>query len=80
MPGTYRLQLTVQGRTYEAPIQVRMDPRVKTPPADLATQFAAGTRIVEMWRRDSTAIASVQAMRAQVDSLKKAAGAGPRAD
>ncbi|MGD0992135.1 MAG: glycoside hydrolase [Gemmatimonadales bacterium] len=80
MPGTYRLQLTVQGRTYEQTLLVRMDPRVKTPEADLGQQFAASMRIVELWRRDSTAIGDVRAMRAEVDSLKKAAGAGPRAD
>jgi len=59
---------------------VRMDPRVKTPEDELAQQFAAGRTIVDLWRRDSTAIAGVRAMRAVVDSLKKAAGAGPRAD
>jgi photosystem II stability/assembly factor-like uncharacterized protein len=80
MPGTYRLQLTVQGRTYESQLQVRMDPRVKTPLDELGQQFAAAMRIVELWRRDSTAIGDVRALRAEVDSLKKAAGAGPRAD
>ena len=80
MPGPYRLQLVVGGRTYEEQLAVRMDPRVKTPPAELLVQFQAGTRIVEMWRRDSTAIASVRDMRSQVDSLKKAAGPGARAD
>ncbi|MGA2382736.1 MAG: glycoside hydrolase [Gemmatimonadales bacterium] len=80
MPGTYRLQLTVQGKTYEQPLVVRMDPRVKTAEQDLGQQFAAAMRIVELWRRDSAAIGDVRAMRAEVDSLKKAAGAGSRAD
>ncbi len=80
MPGVYRVQLTVQGKTYEAQLAVRMDPRVKTPMDELAQQFQAGMSIVEAWRRDSAAIAGVRELRAEVDSLKKAAGAGPRAD
>jgi len=80
MPGVYRVQLTVQGKTYEAQLAVRMDPRVKTRVEDLAQQFQAGMSIVEAWRRDSAAIAGVRELRAEVDSLKKAAGAGPRAD
>ena len=80
MPGTYKLQLTVQGKTYEQPLVVRMDPRERVKTDELAQQYAAGTQIVQMWRRDSSAIAGVKAMRAEVDSVKKAAGAGARAD
>jgi hypothetical protein len=79
MPGEYRVQLTVQGRTYEAPLVVRMDPRVKTNEEDLGMQFSAAMRIVELWRRDSAAIGDVRAMRAVLDSMRKAA-TGPRAD
>ena len=53
---------------------------MKTPVDELGQQFGAGMKIVELWRRDSTAIAGVRAMRATVDSLKRVAGAGPRAD
>ena len=38
-PGTYTVRLTAQGRTLERPLVVKMDPRVKTPAADLQMQF-----------------------------------------
>jgi hypothetical protein len=58
---------------------VRMDPRVTAPAAALQQQFAIAMRIVDAWRRDSTAMAEVRAMRSQVATLKQAA-MGPRAD
>jgi len=30
MPGKYIVKLTVDGKTYEQPLTVRMDPRIKT--------------------------------------------------
>jgi photosystem II stability/assembly factor-like uncharacterized protein len=35
-PGLYKVRLTVDGRTLEQPLTVRIDPRVKTPAAGLA--------------------------------------------
>ncbi|MFY9345326.1 MAG: glycoside hydrolase [Planctomycetota bacterium] len=39
MPGTYRVRLAVDGKTFEQPLTVRMDPRVKTPLPELTRQF-----------------------------------------
>lgn len=47
MPGTYRVRLTVGGVASEQPLQVRMDPRVKTSAGDLRTQFDLS---LQMWR------------------------------
>ena len=79
MPGTYHLKLTVGGESFTQPLTVRMDPRVTTPVAALQQQFAVAMRIVDTWRKDSTAMAEVRAMRAQVATLKQAA-TGSRAD
>ena len=38
-PGQYTVRLTADGPSYTAPLLVKMDPRVKTPPADLQRQF-----------------------------------------
>ena len=35
-PGLYTVKLTVDGRTFEQPLKLRLDPRVKTPAAGLA--------------------------------------------
>lgn len=39
MPGTYQVRLTAGGETLRQAVTVRMDPRVKTPIADLQLQF-----------------------------------------
>jgi hypothetical protein len=45
MPGSYTVRLTADGQTATQPLVVRMDPRVKTPAAALARQFALGSRL-----------------------------------
>jgi photosystem II stability/assembly factor-like uncharacterized protein len=42
-PGTYTARLTVDGKRYEQPITLQLDPRVKTPAAGL-TQLQTATR------------------------------------
>lgn len=39
LPGEYKVRLTVNGQSYEQPLRVELDPRVKTPLADIARQF-----------------------------------------
>lgn len=39
LPGQYQVRLTVGDRTYRQPIQLKLDPRVRTPLADLTVQF-----------------------------------------
>ena len=45
LPGTYTVTLTVDGKTRSQPLTVRMDPRVKTPPAVLRQQFTLSKRL-----------------------------------
>jgi hypothetical protein len=45
MPGSYTVRLSANGRTITQPLVVRMDPRVKTPPAGLARQLALGKQL-----------------------------------
>ncbi len=39
MPGSYTVRLIASGKTLTQPLKVTMDPRVKTPQADLENQF-----------------------------------------
>lgn len=55
MPGTYQVRLTVGGRVYRQPVTVRLDPRVKTPMADLLLQFKL-SRTVDRLMRDLAAM------------------------
>jgi hypothetical protein len=90
VPGTYGVRLTVNGRVYNQPLTVRMDPRVKTPAATLARQFALSKGIHDDIGRTRDAVDGVRALRASlrdvrgratggmaaaIDSLERAAGA-----
>ena len=70
MPGTYSVRLTVNGKTYTQPLTVRMDPRVKTPTATLARQFALSRGVYDDIARTRTALDSARALRAAVRDLR----------
>jgi photosystem II stability/assembly factor-like uncharacterized protein len=90
-PGSYTVRLTVGGRACTQPLALKLDPRVKTAPADLA-RLASLT--AEMYRRARAARAAyavsralssqleamsgdgIAAFKAAVDSLAPAAGGG----
>jgi len=60
--GSYTVRLTADGRTYTQPIQVVLDPRVKTP-ASVMTQIASLSR--EMYDGAVTLRAAYSAARAK---------------
>jgi photosystem II stability/assembly factor-like uncharacterized protein len=64
MPGRYTVRLTVAGRASVQPLEVRMDPRVKTPVEGLAQQSALSLQMYDGLRRDSAALFQVRALRA----------------
>jgi hypothetical protein len=51
LPGEYTVKLTVDGKSFTQPLTVKMDPRVKTPPAALKQQFDLAMKLVEMMSR-----------------------------
>ena len=54
MPGEYTLVLTVDGQKYTQPLTVQMDPRVKTPVADLQKQFDLSQQVYQELLRVAT--------------------------
>jgi photosystem II stability/assembly factor-like uncharacterized protein len=72
-PGEYRVVLTVGGKTYTQPLTIRMDPRVKTSPDDLAQQFDLDRKIAVALHQDYEAVQQVRSLRAQ---LKPVVGMG----
>ena len=66
LPGQYTMKLTVAGKTYEAPLTVRMDPRIQTPPADLAKQFEMETGAVAGLNQTYAAVQQVQSLRSEL--------------
>jgi len=73
LPGKYEVRLTAGGRTSSQPLTVAMDPRVKTPAADLAAQhdfYAAVSQALEKTTEAQERIEAVET------SLKKASPQG----
>ena len=71
LPGRYTLRLTVNGRRYEQPLTVRMDPRVKTPAAELRQQFATATRLTSLLRQDHDALGEISSLRRQLRAARE---------
>ncbi|MEA2490360.1 MAG: hypothetical protein QOH21_2152, partial [Acidobacteriota bacterium] len=79
LPGTYTVRLTAGGKTSTQPLVVQMDPRVKTPAAGLAQQFALSMEMYDALRKldavkePAEPVASAkQSLRALLDILQAA--------
>jgi len=79
-PGRYAVKLTVGESAQTQPLEVKMDPRVKTTDADLAKQFEIASQIASEMDLDFAALKQVQSLREQVKALKTKAGPGELAD
>ena len=80
LPGRYTVKLTVDGRSYTQPLELKLDPRVKTPPAGLLQQFTLGRRIDDLLRQDYEALQAVRALRGQLRERQQGGGATGLAD
>jgi hypothetical protein len=74
-PGRYTVRLTVDGQAFTQPLLIKMDPRVKTPPATIAQTHALVRRLYDAIRRDSTIVAQVSSLRAQLATARQNAAA-----
>ena len=70
LPGTYTVKLTVGGKSYTQPLTVKIDPRIKTPLADLQKQFAIGSEISERQIQINAARHNVDQVRTQIRQLR----------
>src|SRR5256884_9198598 len=68
------------GKSYSQPFVVKMDPRIKTPPADLRKQFDMQSGSVEGMNESFGALSQVRSVRAQLKERAAKAGKGPLAD
>ena len=75
LPGTYAIRLKVDGIQLTQPLTVKMDPRIKTPLADLQAQASLQAGAVTGMNQSFDALSQVQSVRAQLKaSLSKAKG------
>jgi photosystem II stability/assembly factor-like uncharacterized protein len=71
MPGRYTVRLTVDGQTQSAPLDLQMNPLVKTPVADLQKQFDLVRQIQAELVRLNQAVAQIWDLRSQTRDLAK---------
>jgi hypothetical protein len=78
LPDRYTVKLTVNGKNYEQPLVVKMDPRVKTPPADLQKMFRAETLLAKNVAELSTALRQALDLQASIAARNKEAAANAK--
>lgn len=76
MPGKYTVVLTVGGKSYEQPLTLVMDPRVKTSNADLAAQFRLSKEVYDEWLALNSISESVKRLQSQITELQARVPAG----
>ena len=69
LPGQYTVILTVNAKPYTQPLNIRMDPRVKTAPEDLRRHFELDQRIAHALHKDYEAVQQVRSLRSQLRAL-----------
>jgi len=78
LPGTYRICLKVEGHSYEAPLVVKLDPRVKVSAAALQEQFDLEMRLVVAVSEGSEALLQARSIREQLANAEKSGKAAPK--
>ncbi|MBI3406540.1 MAG: glycosyl hydrolase, partial [Acidobacteria bacterium] len=74
VPGSYTARLTVAGKQYTAPIEVKLDPRVKTSPADLQKQLDFSQQVWALLGDTHEGAAQMRDLRTQMQALVKRIG------
>jgi hypothetical protein len=70
LPGSYQVRLTADGRTYTAPLEVKLDPRVRVTSPALAQQFALEVKIVEGMKESYGVVQLISDVGGQLKELR----------
>jgi hypothetical protein len=77
LPGRYVVKLTVNGKSQEQPLTLHMDPRIKTPAAELRAQFEMETGAVRGMNESFKSLGQAQSVGEQLAELSASAGNSP---
>jgi len=80
LPGTYTVRLSVNGKSYTQPLTVKMDPRIKTPAAELQKQFATATEISQRQTEVRETRGKAANLREQIKKLRVEASGNSELD
>ncbi len=73
VPGRYTVKLTAAGKTISVPLEIKMDPRVKTSAADLERQFQLASKLAAGVGEFSTAAVRADDLQKQIAAREKEA-------
>jgi hypothetical protein len=79
LPGTYTVRLTAGDQILTAPVVVKMDPRVKSTPAELMALHAAETKLAVLTSSSAEAALEAHSLREQIAKIEKDAPAALKA-
>jgi photosystem II stability/assembly factor-like uncharacterized protein len=70
VPGTYQLELTVDGQSFTQTLTVKMDPRSKATTDILAQQYVVAQEIFATSAQSRKAVSEVKSMKKELDELR----------
>ncbi len=79
LPGKYEVRLTVLGKTYTAPLEIKPDPRLNVSQEDLARQFDLLIKIRDKVTQTDDAIIQMRDLRDQIKAINTRMKDDPRA-
>jgi hypothetical protein len=77
MPGSYSVVLSAAGKSFSQPLTVKMDPRIKSSPADLAKQFELSKALYDLRSALQPIGKSFASLAAELKKAKEKAGEKP---
>jgi hypothetical protein len=78
LPGKYEVKLTVLGKSYTAPLEIKADPRLAVIQSDLEKQFALLIKIRDKVTETDDAINQIRDLREQMGAINKRLKNDPR--
>jgi photosystem II stability/assembly factor-like uncharacterized protein len=79
LPVRYVVKLTVNGKSQEQPLNLRMDPRIKTPTRELRAQFEMETGAVRGMNESFKSLGQVRSVQEQLTNRSTEVGSSPLA-
>src|SRR5262249_12806832 len=77
-PGKYQVKLTVAGKSYTEPLEIKSDPRIKATAQDMQKRWDLEWQIHNELDAVNRAINQMRDVKKQVDDLSKRVGSDPK--
>ncbi|HKT26324.1 MAG TPA: hypothetical protein VJR04_17070 [Terriglobales bacterium] len=71
VPGNYQVRVTVRGKSYTEPLEIKEDPRIKVEQADLQKQFDLLLQVRDQVSKVDEAINQINSVKKQIEDLDK---------